>query len=196
MEEVGNFIKQAIELVKKPYMRTLPGQLAFFTLMSLIPLIAVIGSLANTFSLSLDMVENTISNLPMDLTYLFSNPTTITAKGLNFNMVIFFITAFLLASNGMHSVIITANEIHEKEDEGMLARRLKAIAMTFVVVGLLFFLIIYSVFGNLIFTVLNESVNNIFVLAITTLCFKYLKIPIILIFIFINLKQLYKMVPD
>ena len=40
MERVRKFLKKVIFVVQKPYMRVLPGQLAFFTVLSLIPYIS------------------------------------------------------------------------------------------------------------------------------------------------------------
>ena len=57
MERVRKFLKKVIFVVQKRYMRVLPGQLAFFTVLSLIPLVAVVGTLATYFSLSLNSLE-------------------------------------------------------------------------------------------------------------------------------------------
>lgn len=177
-------------------MRILPGQLAFFSLMSLIPLIALIGSIANYMSLSLDSIkEVTTTLLPLDLTTLFGS-TTMTGRGLNFNIIIFFLTAFLLASNGMHSVIITTNEIYNIKDQGIIGRRIKAIAMTFVIVGLLFFLLAVTVFGDTFFNIVREYNNNTDTINFFEAIFDYLKLPMSIALIFFNIRQLYRMAPD
>ena len=46
MEKVRKFFKKLFYIVGKPYMRVLPGQLAFFTVLSLVPLIAILGTIA------------------------------------------------------------------------------------------------------------------------------------------------------
>jgi len=177
-------------------MRILPGQLAFFCIMSLIPTIALLGSLANYFSISLDSVKEITSTItPIDLTSLFTS-YDVSGKGLNFNIIIFFLTAFILASNGMHSVIITSNEIYNYQSGGIIERRLKAIAMTFVLVGLLFFLLAVIVFGDLFFTVLKEYAKNKNAVAIFYTTYNYLKLPLSLSLIYFNIKQLYLMAPD
>ena len=59
MERAKGFLKKAIELIKKPEMRILPGHLAFFFVMSLIPIVALIGALASRLSISLDIKRST-----------------------------------------------------------------------------------------------------------------------------------------
>ena len=52
MEQVRGFFKKVIKYITKPEMRVLPGQLAFFTVISLIPLLALVGTIAGYFSVS------------------------------------------------------------------------------------------------------------------------------------------------
>lgn len=196
MEQVREFLKRTIDIVKRPYMRILPGQLAFFSIMSLIPIIALVGSIANYFSLSLDSISNITSGiLPIDLSTLFTS-SAISGEGLNFNIIVFFFTAFLLASNGTHSVIITSNQIYNYQEEGIFARRVKAVAMTFVLVGLLFFLLAVTVFGDIFFEVLKEYATNQKAVNIFYHIYDYLKLPLSIILIYFNIKQLYQMAPD
>ena len=195
MERVREFLKNAILIINRPYMRILPGQLAFFSLMSLIPMVALIGSITEYFSLSTDFIKSISSSLPVDFVSLFYT-SSINGNGLNFNMIVFFITAFLLASNGMHSVIIAANLIYGYKDEGLIMRRVKAIGMTFVVVGLIFFLLIISVFGDLFFKILVMYAKNRNAAIFFRDCFNFLKVPLSIFLIYFNIKSLYLMAPD
>ena len=196
MEQARTFFHKVFSIIKRPEMRILPGQLAFFCIMSLIPIIALLGSLANYFSISLDSIKEITSNiLPIDLSTLFTS-SAISGEGLNFNIIIFFITAFILASNGMHSVIITSNEIYNYPCEGVIERRLKAIAMTFVLVCLLFFLLAIIVFGDLFFDILREYATNKKAVDLFHSIYDYLKLPLSLVLIYFNVKQLYLMAPD
>ena len=52
MERVKRFIRKVIKYISKPEMRILPGQLAFFIVISLIPLLALVGSIAGYLSVS------------------------------------------------------------------------------------------------------------------------------------------------
>ena len=60
MEQVSKFFKKVISLIKRPEMRILPGNLAFFFVMSLIPIVALIGVVASKFSISFDSIKEGI----------------------------------------------------------------------------------------------------------------------------------------
>jgi len=197
MKKLRPLVTKVIDIIKRPYMRILPGQLAFFTLMSLIPLFALLGSIANYFSLSLDSIHNITSYLlPVDLANLFTQGSIAGAKGLNFNILIFFFAAFILASNGMHSVIVTANEIYNYKDEGFIARRIKAIAMTFVLVALLLFLLAVIVLGDFFADLIYSYAKNKALAGVLSSIFKYSKIPLSIVVIYLNVRSLYRMAPD
>lgn len=195
MERVRKFLKKVIFVIRKPYMRVLPGQLAFFTVLSLIPLIAVVGTLASYFSLSLSSLEEIMhSFLPTDLSVMFT--TSVTGKGLTFNIVIFLFSAFILASNGAHSVIITSNEIYGIKGRGFLGRRIKAIAITFLIVWVVFFSLAIPVFGDTFFSVLRQHYGNTTLIDISSNIYNLIKIPVTMLFMFFAVKLIYAMAPD
>ena len=126
MEQARGFLKELIKIIRKPEMRILPGQLAFFLVMSIIPTIALVGVITNSLNIPMDAVKLTISSsIPKDIADVLTG--LLEGQGFNFNIAVFFISAFLLASNGTHSMIITSNEIYKLEPDSILKRRLKAI---------------------------------------------------------------------
>ena len=190
MERVRKFLKKVIFVVQKPYMRVLPGQLAFFTVLSLIPLVAVVGTLATYFSLSLNSLEEILNTFfPTDLSVMFTS--SITGKGLTFNIVVFLFSAFILASNGAHSVIITSNEIY-----GIKGRRFKAIAITFLLVWIIFFTLAVPVFGDTLFEALFLQYGHTKFLVICNGIYTIIKIPVTMILMFLAVKMIYAMAPD
>ena len=195
MEQVRRYFKKAIEYVSKPEMRVLPGQLAFFIVVSLIPLLALVGTIAGYFSVSTDKVINILETvLPFELTEDIL--TYVGGEGLTFNIAVFFISAFLLASNGTHSMIITSNEIYKLQDSNIVNRRLKAIAMTFVLVLLFLFLLLVPVFGDTIFEILTANIPNKRAVLFAYNLYKLMQYPISLIMVFYNIKLLYRVAPD
>ena len=54
IEQVRGFLKKVLKYISKPEMRVLPGQLAFFMVVSLIPLLALVGTIAGYLSVSTD----------------------------------------------------------------------------------------------------------------------------------------------
>ena len=190
MEQVRDFLRKAINVITRPYMRILPGQLAFFCIMSLIPLVALIGAIADYFSLSLESIEEITAVLPIDIFNLTSSEFY--GEGLNFNIIVFFVSAFILASNGTHSVIITADEIYNNHDEKIFHKRLKAILMTFVFVWLFIFLLAVTVFGDYFFQFLYATISSKKTVDFFYNSFNFLKLPLSILLVYISIKKLYK----
>lgn len=195
MEQARGFVKKVIKIVKKPEMRILPGQLAFFLVLSIIPLIALIGAIASTLSIPADTIKVTLSNsVPRELSEVLTE--IISGQGLNFNIAIFFISAFLLASNGPHSMIITSNEIYKIDSQNIIRRRLKAVVMTLILVGLFLFLLLVPVFGDSIFSLMRIYITNKSAVDIFYSIYQILKYPIIIGILYFNIKLMYVIAPD
>ena len=65
------FIKDVLELMRKPVMSVLPGQLSFFLLLSLIPMMLIIGLVAPLLSVPLESIVDLInSGFPADTSSL------------------------------------------------------------------------------------------------------------------------------
>ena len=187
-------MKKLFYIVGKPYMRVLPGQLAFFTVLSLIPLVAALGIISSYFSIPISSITNiTHRFLSIDIINVTNNSL---GKGLTFNLFIFFVTSFFLASNGAHSIIITSNEIYGIKGRGFFGRRLKAILITIILVLLILFILAVPVFGNNIFDALKEEINNANTIQVLSNIFKIIRIPITMILMFFVVKIIYHMAPD
>lgn len=195
MEKVRSFLNKVIEIVKKPEMRILPGHLAFFFVISLIPLIALLGEIASSFSVSLDTLREAIQvSMPKSVSNLLMS--MITSDGLNFNIGVFFVSAFILASNGANSIINASNEIYKIKPKDFIRRRTKAIIMTFILVTLLTFTLLVPVFGDSIFSILKEQFTNENAVRFIYNLYQLSKYPISLIIIYFNIKLIYVIAPD
>lgn len=195
MEQLSRFLKKVIKVASKPEMRVLPGQLAFFFFLSIIPLVALIGAIISNFSIPMSEAQR-IVNILLPKTVADFILSVETYKGINFNIIIFFITTFILASNGTHSMIITANEVYKIESSRYIKRRIKAIGMTLIIVLVLLFLMLVPVYGDTIFRVLKEYTNNDSLVAFLHNLYHIFKYPLSIIFIYLNIKLLYIVAPD
>lgn len=195
MEKVRKFFKKLFYIVGQPYMRVLPGQLAFFTVLSLIPIVAIIGIIASYFKMPIGSITDvTQVIIPSEITNLAVN--NIAGKGLTFNLVIFFITTFFLASNGSHSIIITSNEIYGIKGSAFFRRRLKAIVITLLLLLLILLVLAVPVFGNNIFDALKSELENTKSLEIISYFLKIIRIPLTMLIMFFGIKMIYRMAPD
>ncbi|MBR3146467.1 MAG: YihY/virulence factor BrkB family protein [Bacilli bacterium] len=195
MEKARNFTKKIFKLLMKPEMRILPGHLAFFLVMTLIPLVALIATIAANLSISTDSIRVAInSSVPSGIANILNG--IMAGDGINFNIIVFYASAFLLASNGAYSMINSSNEIYKVEPNNIVSRRLKAITMTFVLVGIFIFLIIVPIFGSNIFDILKELTGNSVIIQIIREMLVILKYPLILVILFMNIKLMYVIAPD
>ena len=195
MEKAREIIIKILKMLMKPELRILPGHLAFFLFMTLIPLIALITAIAATLSISMDTIRLAIIEyVPRGIANILNN--VIAGDGINFNILVFFISAFLLASNGAYSMINASNEIYKLTPRNILSRRLKAIVMTFILVGLFLFLLMVPVFGSTFFDIVKKIVGEGTIIRIIQEMLIILKYPLILLVLFLNIKLMYVIAPD
>ena len=191
----NSFMKKLKIIIKKPEMQILPGQLAFFMLLSLIPLVAIIAMVASQFSLSLENLLNDVSSsIPKDVTDLILS--IIDVKNININVIIFYVTGFLLASNGPLSMITGSNLLYKIDNSDIVSSRIKSLIMTVVLVILFLFTLIVPIFGNQIVNFLVDVSPNNTIDNTVNLAYNILKYPLTLFIIYFFIKLLYTMAPD
>ena len=195
VEKSKTFMKRVLEIIKKPEMRILPGQLAFFLLLSIIPLFAIIAVVAAKFSLSIESLIQVINqNLPKEVADFIIQ--IIGGKSISMNIVIFCVSGFILASNGPHSMIISSNILYKEKDKDFLTRRIKAILMTIILVILFLFVLAVPAFGDKIVNIIVSLIANDKIGKAISIGYNILKYPTSILIIFFFIKLLYTMAPD
>ena len=190
LESLKNYFCKIIEIIKKPEMNILPGQLAFFILLSLVPIITLCGYGAGLFNINMDTVIDILDNIiPAGVQFL---EPYLTGNTIDFTLAIIFIWMFYLASNGCNTIILISNQIYGINQSNWIKRRIKAIFMTFGVVVIIIFLLVFPVFGKKIlelfeFTNMNETIIDIF---------HILKGPLTWLVMFVFLRGIYEIAPD
>ena len=196
MQQIKNNILEIYKVIKKPQMRVLPGQLAFFFILSLIPIITVIFDLAGFLSISIESInEFATQSLPEDISNIILSVTAHKA-GLNLNTIMLFVVALVLASNGVCSIIMISNYLHQEEDTGYIKNRIKAVIITLLIIIALLFTIFVLAFGEKILLGL-ESIE-IFSKISTQLViiFDILKYPLGFVIVFFIIKLIYVITPN
>ena len=142
--KIKQFFLNVWDILGKPEMVILPGQLAFFVILSLVPIITIIGYGASFFDISIDAVVNFLEeNFSREV--IKSIVPIISGDALDFKLLIMFGIMFYIASNGADSVIIASNEIYQIKQSSWLKRRFKAILLTFIIVTLMLFILLVPV---------------------------------------------------
>ncbi len=195
MDKLKRVIKHLWDIIGKEEMRILPGNLAFFLVLSAIPIITLLGLLASMFSISVStVIEFMTDTFPKEVSDLLV--PFISGNGFDVNILTFMTIGFFLASNGPHSIIIASDTVYGIEPDDLLSRRIKSLFLTILLVNLFIFILIVLAFGNnIVATLLNMKIlqslssdlYHIFVL---------LKWPVAFILIFFTIKLLYTVAPD
>lgn len=195
MNRVKSFIKKIKEINKKPVMGILPGQLAFFFILSIPPLILLVGIIANALSISMSDFTALINNsFPASTSSLII--PIINGGGLSLGVLFFVVGALMMVSNGTNAVIVTSNVIYNVDNLNPGKRRIKAMFLVLLLIFLLAFIIIVPAFGGLIISVLKDikSFGSFF----DQMFFIYniIKIPLSFIVIYFVIKIIYTISPD
>lgn len=195
MDRIKSVFKNLLEIIGKNEMRILPGNLAFFLVLSVVPIITLVGFIASFFNIDLNMIINAMQNtFPKEVSELLI--PFISGKGIDINVGISMITGFIIASNGAHSIIVASNTLYNIPNDDYLKRRIKAFLMTFLLVILFLFVVVVLAFGNhILAAILNLGIFKNIGSTIYPV-FVYAKWPIAYFLIFFLLKVLFTMAPD
>ena len=93
-------------------------------------------------------------------------------------------------------MIITSNEIYKIKSDNVLRRRLKAIGMTSILVGIFLFLILVPVCGDTIFELIKKTSTNQTLTDTIYKIYQIIKYPISILVVYLNIKLLYVLAPD
>lgn len=195
MNRIKGRFKKIINILKKPEMEILPGHLAFFLVLSIVPITTLFAVIASSFSISIDNVIDLIQDsLPREISNLII--PIIDGQGFDFNIGFFMIIGFIVASNGLYSVVVTVNTLYKAGKGSYLKRRLKSLIATLLLVSLLLFVVIVLAFGSSILIFISEFINNEMILNWVYYIYLLLKWPLGFIFIFTIILLIYMMTPD
>lgn len=193
--KIRTFFKILFKEINRPEMQFLPGQIAFYFVLSIIPIIALISIIVANFSLSIiDLSRLLGDNLPKEITNLLLD--IFYHKGSSLNNFIFILSSCILASNGAYSVIIATNLIYKVEDQNIIKKRIKSLIMTIILVFLLLFMLLVPAFGDNIFTLIMAIFKKETLIQIFYDTYHILKYPLSILLIFISVKLLYTMAPS
>lgn len=193
--KLKEFFDNFVKVMLRPEMAILPGQLAYFFVLAIVPTITLISYEAALLNLSTDVIFDFIgSAFSPDIANMLLNTTDANKGGFGFFMVI--VVGYFIASNGPASIIVTSNTIYGEKQEGFFRRRLKAIIMTFFLVLLFIFMLIVPVFGKKIvklfeFVNLNSSITK----NVGTVML-FLQGPITWLIMYFFIKILYTIAPN
>lgn len=189
------FIKNVVKMMRKPVMSILPGQMSFFLLLSLIPMLLLIGVITSSFSISVaGIIEFIKESLPADTSKLII--PLLDGKGFDYNIIILVFSALLLVSKGAKSIITAASTIYKVEKVEPIKDTIKSFIIAILLVTLILFIIIIPVFGGMILSLIVSVTKVTFISNNLINIYNLLKWPISIFIIFFNLKLIYTIAPN
>lgn len=195
MKQIKKFFKEFITIMKRKEITILPANLAYFFFISIVPIITILIYAATSFSLSFDPVmnylEETVSPSILKMILPIIESSSITGAS-----IFILIIAFLVASNGAHSIIIASNTVFNIKNKNYFYRIMKACLITLILIVLFLFLLIVPMFGESILKLFTYlKIENEIVYAFNIL-YPVLKYPISLLIVFLLTKMIYTIAPN
>lgn len=184
--------KTFMTILKMPEMQILPGQIAFYFLMSIIPIAAITAIVASYITKSFDFVDTLSTVMPEVLAnILLSLSQNMEISGMAAVIVLY----ILVGSNAPSSIIISSNMLYEIKQPKFLKLKIKSFVMTIMIVLLLLFVIIIPLLGDSIIRI-SIDLLNIQSLYSYKWIYEIAKVIMSYFIIFTVIKLLYTIAPD
>lgn len=190
-----NILKRVSRAMSIQEVRVLPGHLAYFFFVSLIPMISIIGIFGSMLNIDITMIiEGFAESVPKDIADILI--PYFTSSSWSWGATLSTATALFLASNATHALIITSNTLFKIDQTSEINTRVKSFFMTFLIIFLMFFIIIILGFGDMIIKFIFSlkifgDISSAYYVVIAIL-----KWPIAYLFIFYIIKLIFTIAPD
>lgn len=195
MKKIKIYLKKLLKIMMSPSMAYLPGNLAFFLVLSIFPILTLIGVIASKLGVNINSFLNLISTtFPTNISDIINS--FIQGKGFDMNIGIFMIIGFFLASNGSHALILVSNNLYGFPNSDYVKRRIKAIFLIVLIILLFIFMLGFIGFGNFLLNLLLSKLSDNNVVKLIYSLFVILKWPFALFVIYFNIKLIYTIAPD
>ena len=183
-KKLSDFGKRMFGMLSRNDMLILPGQLAFFLLLAVVPTITLIIYFASIFNVSVNFLTNFLTKAFGSEVAKLIVPI-INDIQLNPSLLVPLLVALYAASGGASSLIVTSNQLYGIENTNFIHRKIKGLIMTMILIVIVVFLLLIE------FINFNDTLTNIFSFTI-----HLSKTPLSWLLIFFLIKVVYTMAPD
>lgn len=189
MNKIKSFLNDLWNILRLPEMLILPGNLAFYLILSVAPIITLFGLIASYLSISTGSIASFIQSVfPSQIVEIIMPFLNRVDTG----NIIVMILGFFVASNGADSIIVASNILYKNSNQNYIFRRIKAFVVTFWLLVLFVITLLFIAFGNLILSKvmigsIGKFINNYY------LIINIIKYLISIFTIFIAIKIVYTM---
>lgn len=195
MNKIKRMFSRFLTCIKKPMVNVLPGQIAFFLVLAIFPILLLIGVIASFFSISMDNVVNLIAQgFPTEVVDVIT--PILVGKKFDSNIGLLMTIGFFIASNGAHSIVLASNTLYGFPNADVVKRRVKSVFIIFLLIILFVFNLVLLAFGdkiiNFIFSLISSE-TLISSLKSFLLLFRW---PFAMFIMYFNIKLIYTLAPD
>ena len=195
MVRIKNYLRRLYDIIVSPSMSYLPGNIAFYLVLSIFPILTLIGVLSQKLGVDVDSLVSAIDTaFPQSIANILDS--FVQGKGFDTNMGIFMIIGFFLASNGADAIILASNNLYGFPNSSYIKRRIKAMFMILLLILLIIFMLGFLAFGNSILNLSLSFITNKKLVALIYNLFLILKWPFAIFVIYFNVKLIYSIAPD
>ena len=188
--QIKKYFNKIISIIKMPEMGVLPGQLAFYMLLSLVPLITLACYVAYLFEFDYTKIVTMLDQfVPGGVNYIVP---TFSVGTFSIPMVILYVWMLYIASNGCNTVILISNDIYGIRQSRWVRRRIKALFMTFMIVVFVIGLLLVSAYQGKFVSFISSMNNG----ATIVHYLKYLEYPLTFVLLALFLRAFYNFAPD
>lgn len=177
-------LKRFMEVLKTPELRILPGQLAFYFLMSIIPIIMLVFLLVSRLTIDVNIIETLEKTLPDALAKLLLPLVNMNISNIPF--------AFLLVGY----LVLASNALYKLEQPNTIDLYIKSFVMTIFMIILFIFMIFIPIFGETIIKFILDLFNSSFIFSKYKVLYDIIKVLISFVFIYVSVKALYTIAPN
>ena len=189
--KLKNNIYRVFKAFNKMEMRILPGNIAYFFILALIPIVNMIIFVVSKFSVSVNTVARYLGRfLPSDVCKIIIN--ALSTDSFEGRIGLFSLVVLLVASNGTYAIVNAANTLYKIKETDVLKNRIKSIILLVILISLILFVLLVPIMGERILAMINNNAlyNNVF------LIYKFIKWPITFFLIYVSLKLIYTISPS
>ena len=192
-EYIKGSLRENIKLMNTPLMSILPGQIALFVILSLIPLLSILMMLISKLSFSVTFITSFIINYVPDGIGNIILSILDSQRAGAFD-IFFIITAFYLASKATHSIVVASTQVYGGKQTNFVRTRIKAITILMVLVVLIIFMVGILMGGSYLVNYLKDVVGGIhpFIYWFYTI----IKWPATFFMVFYTIKVIYTIAPN
>lgn len=194
-KRIKNFLHYLYLGIKRPEMEVLPGNLAFFFMMMIIPLLTILGLIISNLDVGTPSVYDAlIKNFPKNIADLIISISGDSSSGIGIFVLMF--SSLVLASNGTYSMIVTSNSIYGIKKSSYIKNKIKSIILMVALIVLFTMLLFIPMFNSNLIKFLGDLLHIDLASSFLVNLYHILKYPVMFVLVFIFIKILYKFSPS